>query len=368
MNIKIITRHFPANYGSILQSIATQKAIEKLGHKSQIIDYIPKNEYGVRGVLSLLKQKKEWNNSALKKFLYVVLRSPGDVIANFKFSRMRKKYLELTPRYNTKEELRENVEPAEIYMTGSDQVWGEIAGGGYDYSYLLDFISEKYPKVAYSASFGKIDFSEEVLLQYKELLSKYKYISLRELDGVNILNQMGIPNLGQVLDPVYMFNSEWWSRFIKKERTDKYVLVYQIHANKDIEEYAKKFAKEKGLKLIRIFPLLHQIFRGGRLAYLPNISQFLSYIKNAEYVVTDSFHGTSFSLIFNTQFINVLAKVNINSRIYSLLKILGIEDRIVTEKFDFSIADRKIEYNAINKKIDDLREKSYYILKTIIEE
>ena len=117
---------------------------------------------------------------------------------------------------------------------------------------------------------------------------------------------MGIES-EQVLDPTLLIDKNEWSKYITKNVVkEEYVLVYQIHNDQKLNAYAKMFAKKSGLKLVRVSPIFHQFKRGGKFVYLPDIGEFLSLVKNAKYLITDSFHGTAFAINFNTQFIEVL--------------------------------------------------------------
>lgn len=139
MNIKVITRHAPSNYGSLMQSIATLEILRRLGHDASIIDYIREDESGLNVTLTELNSKPKWSNNIIKKLLYILLRFPGEYLASKKFSKMRSKYLKLTDkRYKTSTEL--STLKADIFMTGSDQVWGPIMNGRYDSAYFLSFV------------------------------------------------------------------------------------------------------------------------------------------------------------------------------------------------------------------------------------
>lgn len=141
MEVNVITRHAPANYGSLLQAIATQKVLEKIGVENKIIDYIPKVETGARIAFTQLKGKKSWNHNLLKKIAYILGREPENLIMYHKFERMRKKYLNMTEHFSTEQELASfAAESNSIFMTGSDQVWGPISTGTYDSAYFLKFV------------------------------------------------------------------------------------------------------------------------------------------------------------------------------------------------------------------------------------
>ncbi len=364
MDIKVITRHAPSNYGSLLQSIATIKSIEKLGHQCKIIDYIRNDESGLKAITTPLNNKKEWNGNILKRITYIILRYPEEYIAKRKFGRMRSNYLKLTERYKTINELS-NLS-ADIFMTGSDQVWGPTLNGKYDKAYFLSFVINS-KKVAYAASFGRTEFTPSTIQEYKTLLSTYDAITVREDSAVQLLNDINIKCQGQVLDPTLLLTDKEWETYTSKENKikGKYILVYQLHNNQQLSDYAVQFAKHLGLPLYRVSPTFHQIKRGGKFLYLPDLCDFLSYIKNCTYFITDSFHGTAFALNFNKQFIEILPNNKTGSRNQSILRLTGLENRIITDYNDFSICNYLIDYKKVNKILDKERIKSLAILKNL---
>ena len=347
MQIKVITRHTPNNYGSLLQSIATLRVIESLGHQCEIIDYWKRDEVGLQGILTSLQGKSLWKNSLFKRMAYVALRYPGEKIAALRFDKMRRRYLKLTPRCYSMEEL-ESLQ-ADVFMTGSDQVWGPLLDGGYDEAYFLSFVKEGIRKVSYAGSFGRTEFSDIIIAFYKRLLSKYDALTVRESSAVKLLEEWGIDCGGQVLDPTLLLDSSQWSGYIEEDVKKEYVLIYEIHNNPRLDDYAKRFAAHVGLPLVRVSPTFHQLARGGRFVFCPEIGTFLSYIKNARYMLTDSFHGTAFAINFHTPFLEVLPNNKTGARNQSILQLTGLEDRIVTDFNDFSLADRQIDYAKVNE-------------------
>lgn len=363
MNIKVITRHNPSNYGSLLQSIATIKAIESLGHKCELIDYQRKDERGIRKIGAALKAKADWKNNILKKVAYYIVRFPEEYLAQCKFDKMRSKFLKMTKRYDNKEELASL--QSDLFITGSDQVWGPTINGQYDEAYFLSFVKDKNKKRAYAASFGRTEFNEKTIKSYKQLLSGYSSIAVRENSAVELMHNMNIKCIGQVVDPTLLMTHEEWNKYIKKNIKGKYVLVYQLHSNPILDKYAKEFAAHVGLPLYRISPTLHQVFRGGKFIYLPNLGNFLSYIKNCTYFITDSFHGTAFALNFNKQFIEILPNNKTGSRNQSILQLTGLTDRIISNYQDFSISIKNIDYQKVNTILCKEREKSISTLKKL---
>ena len=370
MVVNVITRHAPTNYGSLLQAIATQRVIMNLGHECRIINYIPKCETGVRMAITQLEQKTKWKRNPIKKAIYLMVAEPETLLMDRKFLAMRKKYLLMGPCCATTGELKKLYaeKKDEVFLTGSDQVWGPISTGHYDPTYFLDFAPKSSRKLAFAASFGKAIFDEQTLKEYGVLLKKYDSLAVRENVAVELLKKMDI-SAKQVLDPTLLMDADAWSEYVKPmKKPEKYVLVYQIHANSDLDHYAVKFAEKAELPLLRVSPLLHQAKRSGKFVYCPDISGFLDLVKNAAYMVTDSFHGTAFAINFNTQFVEVLPNTGTSSRNQSILELTGLTDRIVRDLNDFSYIDQEIDFKEANEKIGTSRIESIRILEEMLEE
>lgn len=369
MKVDIITRHSVPNYGSLLQSYATVKVIEKIGHEAEIINYTRYEERLNNLAKSLVKGKK-WDKNFFLRFLYIAIQKPNYMKMYKKFEKYRKNFLKETPiEYGNLEELRENIPVADVYCSGSDQIWGKIGTSSYDKAYFLEFIDGNKRCIAYSSSFGKSEIDKELKSDICGFLKKYETILVREDSAKKILEELNILNVEQVLDPTFLLNREEWEKLAnlsKVKRKDDYVLVYQLHYNKDFEKYAKDFSKRTGLKLLRLSPSMYDVVRTGKLIYLPNQYDFLNYIKNAKYVLTDSFHATAFSIIFNKQFINILPNKT-STRILSILKLLSIKNRIIKDFNDFSMIDNDIDYREVNKLLKKEQNRSLELLKKAIE-
>ena len=366
MKVSVITRHAITNYGSLLQAIATQKAIESLGHACEIINYIRNEESYLQLEKTLLAQKPEWNSNPIKKAIYLALRQPESVYAGRKFEKAQKQYLNLTKRYETHEQLTEDKPDADVYMTGSDQVWGPTGNGTYDSSYCLSFASESDKKVAYAASFGRTNITSEIIDYYKKWLGRYDNISVREDSAVELLNKIGIA-AAKVIDPTLLLDKTFWSKYTKPIKHKNYILVYQLHNDKRVGRYAAETAKAFGLPLIRVSASLHQISREGKFIWCPEIGEFLSYIKNAKCMITDSFHGTAFAINFNTPFVEVLPNNGTGTRNISILKMTGLSERILKNDNDIELAQKKINFSSVNEILKKERIYSLQMLKQMIE-
>lgn len=360
MVVNVITRHAPANYGSLLQTIATQKIITALGYKCQIVNYIPRCESAVRIAWTQLSQKPEWNQNLWRKLLYLLVREPESFLMYRKFSSMRQNQLALGPLCESEEDLRNQYahRSKDIFLTGSDQVWGPIATGCYDPAYFLDFAPEVARKMAFASSFGKAAFDSKTINEYADYLKKYDCITVREKSAVEILQKIGLTAY-QVLDPTLLVTASEWKAYISPmKKPEKYILVYQIHHNPALDRYARRFAQHMGLPLLRVSPLLHQIGRSGKLVCLPDIGGFLDLICNAACLITDSFHGTAFAINFNTQFVEVLPNTGTSGRNQSILELTELTDRIVCDLNDFDSLTKKIDFSNANRIIARERDAS----------
>jgi len=366
MKIAVITRHGITNYGSLLQTMATQQVIENMGHSSEIIDYIRQDETYYTYEKTILKRKPDWNNNLLKRMVYLGLRQPGSVLAGKKFEAARKKYLKLSRRYSSKEELKKMKPEADIFMTGSDQVWGPVANGGYDPSYCLSFTDENDIRIAYAASFGHTEMTDKLSAYYQKWLSRYDSIAVREDSAVKLVQNLDL-DACQVIDPTLLLDAEYWSQYLKPIRNGKYILIYQLHNDKKLDRYAKKVAREKKLPLIRISVSFQQIFRQGRFKWAPELGAFLSYIKNAECMITDSFHGAAFAINFNTPFVQILPNNNTGTRNMSILKLTGLTDRILMDEENTSLASQPVDFSKANAILSEERKRSLAVLNEMIQ-
>ena len=363
MKVSVITRHAIANYGSLLQAFATQKVLESLGHKCEIVDYIRDDESYRQHEKTLLKRKEEWNSNPIKRALYLLMRQPESIAAGKRFEKDRKELLNLSERYTNPETLKDNPPAADVYMTGSDQVWGPVANGTYDDAYCLSFAEGK--KVAFAASFGHTEMTDELKDYFKKWLAKYNSIAVREDSAVEILKEMGIET-SQVLDPTLLLDKDYWKDYLLPIKKKNYVLVYQLHNDKKLGEYAKKVAKEKGLPLIRVSASYHQRIREGKFVWCPKLGEFLSYVNNAECMITDSFHGTAFAINFNTPFVEVLPNNKTGTRNLSILNLTKLTDRVLQDYNDTDLANKEIDFSYANSVIEEQRQHSINVLKEMI--
>ena len=365
MKVEIITLHRITNYGSMLQTYATQTAIEKLGHEAEVLDFVPEG---------MSFKRANWPKNDVpvwKKLIKLPPLFSVNLIEYHDVNRFLRKYIHLSPaRYKCYQDIINNIPMADAYMSGSDQVWNTQNNNPPEdlKAYYLGFAPEGKKRIAYAGSFGKSTFTEEEGKIIKDYMAKYDSISVREDDGLNILHRFGFDNGVHVVDPTLLLRGEDWRRFaaVKKAPKPGYVFVYNLNRNELIKEIAQTIAKEKGLRIIN-FADTFDFIKGAKNRFGNTAEDFVNHIANADYVVTDSFHGTAFSLNLNRQVIVVKAP-RYNSRIESILRVAGLlETRLVgTVEESLKVMTTFIDYQEVNSRIETAREKSNEYLKNAL--
>lgn len=367
MKVGLITLHNVKNYGSVLQTYATQKLFRDLGCEVDVINYSRKELMDENLLENRINTSRIFSQNFITRMIGKILLGNSVKKQCKVFNEFLNKNINLTKRYNSFEELVENVPEADIYCTGSDQVWNSDWNKGIQKAFFLEFVQDK-PKISYAASFGKSELDQEEIEITKEMLKKYDHISAREKSAVKIIHDLGIKEVEHVLDPTLMLNKEEWSKL----KTDikhkgKYILVYQLNTkNPEFDQYVKKLSRIKKIPVIRVSNVIYQAFKYGKFVYCPTVNEFLTYFLNAEYIVTDSFHATGFSINFNKKFVSIFPK-KFSTRLQSILELTGLENRRVQDFNNFSIIDKEIDYQKVNEIIEKERKKSMDYLKNAIK-
>lgn len=331
--VKIITIHFGTNHGSVLQAYALSNYLKSVGCDAQIIDYIP-DRYKIWNSLVSKKRKHYPLPVILAYYPVAVLKSAR--IRNV-FERFLNKNLNLTSRYVSNEELKKNPPEADAYISGSDQVWNNDYNGNNDFSYFLDFAPEKSKRIAYAASFGKENITEkDYINSIKPLLKSFDAVSVRESDARNILNELDIPST-HVVDPVFLLTKEQWKLFGNPIQNDEpYILVYVMDGlYGELLDYAQKLKEKTGKKIYAVSFKKIKDERIAKCFYMANPKDFIGLIENADTVVTNSFHGTAFSVLFQKNFISI-GKEKYNSRMISLLEKLNLKTHFIPTGLNLS--------------------------------
>ena len=366
--VGLITLHRVVNYGSVLQTYALQEKIKNMGYECKVIDYYPER-FTPLGMLKRIKNKGErFRKSFLIRNAARAIIIPSYIIRFNMFFSFLDKYINLSPKvYKSEEEINKEKFNYDIYCTGSDQVWNCGWNEKFDSPYYLSFAPNNKRKISYAASFGKSKLDKNEIEETKKMLLRYDSISLREKSGVEIVENLGIKNSVNVLDPTLLLNGDDWRKISSsKYKNDKYILVYNLNRNKKIDNYARNLSKKTGLKVRFLSYQLHEFYKSGKISCNPKVEDFLSLIDNAEYVITDSFHATAFSLNFNTPFI-IVYPGKYSTRLQSILEIVGLTNRVAKDENDMDIIRNKIDFDLVNKKISEERAKSNNWLESALK-
>ncbi|MEE1176165.1 MAG: polysaccharide pyruvyl transferase family protein [Paludibacteraceae bacterium] len=367
MKVSIITILDNQNIGTYLQAYALSSVLRKMGHSCEYIDYRRKSE---SSSFIFFDKMKDSESSLFKRIASAVYRSISVSIERRKLSSFFRKRTSITSlSYTSNEELKTNVPIADVYMTGSDQVWNSVYNRGIDKAFYLDFVPSGKKKMSYAASIGMDAIPVAEKEEVKQLLAKYDAISVRESQAKDLLEDINIDS-EVVLDPTLLLNSQEWSEIAdesKFEKNEPYVLVYSVNDNQKhlVEEVVKKISDYKKVK---IYQISSDWFRSrlsccDRFYSMAEPQLFLKLIKDADYVVVSSFHGTAFSLNMNKNFVSVVPD-KYNSRVKNLLSMFGLDNRIVSNNdFDVSIIDELMDFQKVNEKLEYYRCESSAFLR-----
>lgn len=368
MKLGILTLTPAHNYGGILQAVALYSYLKAKGYNVELINKVAYSPLWKKIIFYILekipfqniKNRREGKIKArqLKPFLDQYIPNKTDPV--FSLSDFRK--LVGYRKYDA-------------VIVGSDQVWRyTYINDGYYSTYFLDFGSDiKCKKIAYAASFGKDEWEEPgENKNISDLISDFDAVSTREMSGVNICKET-FKFKGQVLcvlDPTMLIKPEFYDHIVaasSSEISKAGLVTYILDENKhkrSIVEYVKNridFDKEKEVHLGD--KKRHGIFY--------KVEEWLSAIKNAEFVITDSFHGMVFSIVFNKQFLVIGNSSRGLSRFHSLLSALGLECRFVDESQNGLVLDEilenKIDYKGVNDRIDAMRDLSVCFLNRALQ-
>lgn len=343
MRVGIITIQKCNNYGADLQAFALQRKLQLMGYEAENIDYLFYKHPEFKKTrksrpsfkLSLVNRLKEWLLPKITKMKGLKNRSA--VKARQKaFEDFFNDNVKTSRRYNSIDELYANPPKYDVYVTGSDQVWNPRTGASIE-PYFLTFAPNGAKKISYAASFGVASLPPSAYLKYSKWLESYSSIALREANGVRLARQfVGCVEPVAVCDPTLLLTADEWksaARHVEGIKAGEYLLVYDLNVCPGLWELAHKWAKKLNLAIVRIC-------RSAGCESIPGVinmeavgpGEFVWLVANAKAVVTTSFHGTAFSVIFNRPFYSVIPKGMSNSgRILNLVSKFNLSNRVVNE-------------------------------------
>ena len=357
------------NYGGLLLEYALYKTLQKLGHKVEIINYDVGSELNTfsykRDIkyLSIDKIVRKIAKKVSRKSHYVT--KDIDLKSKYLFDSFRCEHLQISQRYFNSD-LKEIHSAYDGFVCGSDQIWNPTYNIP---SFFLTFVKKKN-KVIYAASIGVSSLSRIEKKSYAVLLSDLKYISVREEKAKEMLSPLTSSLIQVVLDPTMILDREEWKKFIRKNSCQRpYVFCYFLGQSEEKSEAAQKYAKENNLELIAV-PLddCNQSEREKGMEGIGPI-EFLNLIYYANFILTDSFHASVFSILYGKNFRvfsrNVGSK-NMDDRIHTLLKLIGRESLLIRPKeLETSYSNDDLGYNYFQ--IDEQRVQSLRWLENALK-
>jgi hypothetical protein len=317
MTIGILTFHWATNYGAVLQAYALQEYLTNEGHDVKIINYIP--------VKKSLRSCFKYRNP---KNIFIQIK---DLIKEQSFIPFRIKWLRLTQSYNTLNQLYDNPPNFDCYICGSDQIWNPYflanGEGKQTPTYFLPFGGENVRRISYAASFGVIDYPEDLKKIIYPLIKNFNSLGVRENTGKAILEEMDFSNVNLVPDPTLLLSNNSLNKLLPFNRIKKIdIFYYVLQENQILINRTLKYAKN----------VLKLKVTSNKSSPFMKIEDWLLSMKYSKYVVTNSFHGVIFAVLFKTPFVVIPIENKLkgmNDRISTLLGYFNLENRFL-ERYD----------------------------------
>ena len=383
MKIGLCLAYKGANYGMLLQAYATQRKLEQMGYETEILDYTRVGYKHIRFTPwlpvyfadELIKKSKKRRNQPILDDLHKKNISDRKAVSN--------KFIENNLLHRTK---CNGIEELEAYtrknfngvLVGSDQIWPPDAAFG-NFT-TLRFAPDDMNKISYATSLGVSRYPYYCRSSAAQYWKRINHISVREEQGKKIINSICDVPVEVVADPTYLFSKEEWLKLIPHEKIidGKYILCYFLGNTVEHKKLARAFANKHGIKLVSI--LSTESVSDIDVSFADEIvtgmdpTQFVNLVRNAEYVMTDSFHGLAFSVINNKQFYvfyrtKVGSKNSRNSRIDNILNSWNLQSRLVlNDAFVDDFDENAIDYDSVNELVDKKRKMSLEYLTNALKD
>lgn len=363
MKAGIITYHRAYNYGSALQNYALNLYLRNQGIEALTIDYINQNQEDmykifqpVNGVMSLARN--------IQSLIYL-----RDLKLHKKrFDRFLKDRIPMTETIRSKEKLAELNDEFDYFICGSDQIWNASCYD-FDKSYLLDFVENKEKCISYAPSIAIAEIPEDWNEMFEECLSGYKAVSLREKKGADYISNVINKPVPVMPDPVLLLTEDEWNELAAEPEIKKpYIFCYFIGDVRGMREFAKKMRKQSKLPLVVVYKNIRDMAYPNKKLYGTGPREFIGLIKNAEYICTNSFHATVFSIIFKKNFwafTDIEHSISAGSRIDNIAETFGLKHRVInyktmndvdfTQQINFTAEMDEIKENKRSEAMDFLK-------------
>lgn len=374
------------NYGQLLQAWALQQWLKQNGHSPYIIRYIPTTHKSKKTYKYFLKVIAKtiliyplfckYINSKRDKKLKVLVANNEIKNQKRKFDDFRKDNLSFSPHtYYSLKELQNNPPLADVYITGSDQVWAQLLNNENNRAYFLDFGEQNIKRISYAPSFSMLQYPTRLQNQLSNNLTRFNAISVREKSGVEICRTVGY-DAALVCDPTLLLTQKDYLKLISpKSDEKKYIYIYSLNIQKaedirwtELSKLSKTSNLDVKVTTASGYVPFQELF-GNEVEYdYATIQQWLTNIQNAELVVTPSFHGIVFSILLHTPFIYVPLFGNFqkgNNRVTDLLEILHLNDRILDQNKTYTqIINKAINWDDVEKRLLRMKQNSELFLQT----
>lgn len=354
--IGIITCGKEPNYGACLQALATQYKVAEFGYEAVLMNYSFMDE----------KLYSPFHQKSFRSFVSCTLFYPLRKSLHTAFQSFREKHMKYSSvPLVTPEDFQHVCDDYDAFLVGSDQVWNPELGIDTDIT-LLRFYENGPERLSYASSFGVSSLPKELHGVYRDALSRFSYISTREVTGKKLVYDLTGREAVVSLDPTMLLRDTEWSQFEENSGIQEpYVLIYDMRHSPMVMDTAKKLAEEKNCRVLALSRIvIHD--SSIRTLYGINPGQFLSLIKNAAAIVTDSFHGTIFSITYKKEFYSYCSPqgMKIGSRITNILDSLDLGERLIHDGKDVVFSG--IDYENVTPRLDQMREVSLQYLKSIL--
>lgn len=368
------------NYGSLLQTYAMQKSLDKFGIDNEIILFKSdpvKQIYRVFNLPFLTMKLKLYWRKFICKAVYPSI-GKGTNVRDQAFNDFKSNYCRFTPKTTSRNQLNEYGRQYRGVVLGSDQVWNP-ANLEMDF-YTLNFVPDEKTRIAYASSFGVSSIPDKQKEATTHYLSRIQYISVRETAGAKIVKELTERDVPVVCDPTALLTVDDWNaiKSEKKYTEDKYIFCYFLGNNPTHRAFATKVKQLTGYKIVALqhldeFVKIDLKF-GDITPYDVGPQDFINLLSNAEIVLTDSFHGTMFSIYYSRPFFTFSRykeekKESTNSRIVSILQLMGLENRKLTgEENPKDVMSQDIEWGTVQSRLTEFRDSSWKWLENSLKD
>lgn len=365
----ILTTFFRAeNYGAALQTYALQSVLQDKDFFVEILNF---RDPIIEEPYELINLKRSSFYFFLRACVSTLIFYKRNKKRHKKFVQFRNAYLHIgKEEYRDIESIKKNPPKADIYLTGSDQVWNTEITKGVSEVYTLNFGDKQIKRVSYAASIGNSRICTDDEEVFRRRLLRIDALSVREETAKRFLEKLlSKKNITVTLDPVLLRSREEWETILPKyERSaGKYILAYRVEMNEEYQKIVNDLSKKTGLRVVH-FEKRKVYGNNFYSAYTAGPLEFVNLIKHAEYIVTTSFHGTAFSVIFHKKFW-VVPHQYTGSRVTDLLEVLKISERVVytCDEYLSKNYEQMIDYEKVDAILSSEREKSLKWLDRALE-